>query len=129
MIQEVTRLDPMDVDARLDELSTLRDGWLDGQGKALDHAGLKWFSEKFGEQFPSDLDPPYLYPTLNGRLQAEWSLGDYEIDLEIDLLTHCGEWDEAGPGKHDFSAELDLNERRDWARIIERIRSIGSSIQ
>lgn len=126
-IQDVKLLDPLDVDAQLDDLSTLRDGWLNGDGVALDRSGLKWFSTKFADLYPAGLPLPYLYPTPEGGVQAEWSFHGCRMDLEVDLRTHGGEWDETGPGDHGFAMELDLDNHNDWERLGERLRTMTGS--
>lgn len=123
-IQDVQLLHPLDVNAQIDDLRTLRDGWLDGEGAALDSAGLQWFSEKFADLYPSDLRLPYLYATPAGGLQAEWSGDGCEMDLEIDLKTHGGAWDETGPGDRTHRLALNLDDRNDWARFGDRVRTL-----
>ena len=122
-IQDVQLLDALAVDAQLDDLGTLRDGWLDGDGTALDRAGLKWFSAMFAELYPTDLPLPHLYPTPGGGLQAEWSFRGCEMDLEVDLKTHNGTWDESGPGDDAYELELNLDDGNDWMRFGKRLRA------
>ena len=127
-VQDVQMLDALDVEAQLDDLGTLREGWLDGDGIALDKDGLKWFSATFADLYPADLPLPHLYPTPIGGLQAEWSLHGCEMDLEVDLKTHHGTWDESGPGDDAFELELDLEDSNDWVRLGERVRArLGSN--
>lgn len=73
---------------------------------------------------PFDLPTPYLYPTPEGGLQAEWSLGGSNMDLMVDLKAHRAEWDETGPEDHWNSFELDLDEHADWARFSNRVRTM-----
>ncbi len=122
-IQSVRLLAPLDMDAQLDDLRILRDGWLDGDGTAPDRAGLDWFSATFAHLYPPDLPPPYLYPTPTGGLQAEWSVHGCEMDLEVDLKTHVGSWDETGPGDHTYALELDLDDPKDWIGFSDRLRT------
>ena len=123
-IHDVKLLNRLDLDAQLDDLGTLRDGWLDGDGAALDRAGMKWFSTKFAELYPAELPLPYLYPTPEGGLQAEWSLHGCKMDLEVDLESHDGTWDETGPGDHAYALELDLDDHNDWASLCDRLRAV-----
>lgn len=123
-IHDVKLLNRLDMDAQLDDLGTLRDGWLDGDGAALDGAGLKWFSTKFAELYPAELPLPYLYPTPEGGLQAEWSLHGCKMDLEVDLKSHGGTWDETGPGDHAYALELDLDNHNDWESLCDRLRAV-----
>ena len=91
-IEHMSLLDPLDIDARLDELRSLQDGWLEGKGVAPSSTGLEWFSSAFNLGYLDDLPLPYLYPTVEGNIQAEWSLKPHEISLEVDLESHAAEW-------------------------------------
>lgn len=84
-VEHVTSLDPLDIETRLEELAQLQDGWLDGKGRAPDQASLIRLAQMFDERFGSDLPLPHLYPTPEGGVQAEWTLGSWEISLEITL--------------------------------------------
>ena len=80
----------LDISTQIDDLRLLKDGWLEGQGKAPSKEGLDWLSQAFDNYYPSDLPLPYLYPTEPGGVQAEWSLDRNEITLEIDLAERSG---------------------------------------
>ena len=80
-------MDPLDIETRLEELAQLQDGWLDGKGRAPDRASLIRLAQAFDEGFSPDLSLPYLYPTPEGGVQAEWTLGRWEVSLEITLPT------------------------------------------
>jgi hypothetical protein len=81
----------LDVHARLHALGDLPAGWLDGVGEALDAAGLVWLAEVL-ELAVSDAGPrPYLYPTPNGSVLAEWSFPDAEVAAEFDLVRRRAE--------------------------------------
>lgn len=86
-VEHVTALDPLDIETRLEELARLREGWLDGKGQALDREALQRLAQAFDQHYASDLPLPYLYPTAEGGVQAEWTLGDWEVSLEIALPT------------------------------------------
>ena len=71
--------------ARLEEL---KDGWLDGQGKALDAKALRALAEAFDRHYDPRLALPYLYPTAEGNVQGEWTLSNgWEVSLEVELST------------------------------------------
>ena len=80
----------LDISVQIDDMRLLKDGWLEGQGKAPSKEGLSWLSQAFDKHYSGDLPLPYLYPTEPGGVQAEWSLGRNEITLEIDLTEHSG---------------------------------------
>ena len=84
-VEHVTSLDPLDIETRLEELAQLQDGWLDGKGRALDRASLIRLAQAFDERFSTNLPLPHLYPTPEGGVQAEWTLGPWEVSLEVAL--------------------------------------------
>ena len=88
-IEHISPLDPLDVTLRLAALYELQPGWLDGKGHAPDPTHTQWLAAAFEENFDASLPLPYIYPTAEGGIQAEWSLGDWEASLEIDLLAKC----------------------------------------
>ena len=115
-------LDPLDVPSRLDEFRNMRNGWLEGDGQAPDHAGLDWLADIFDRHYPSDVVLPHTYPTPEGGVEMEWSLGSREISLEIDFQTHMGYWhnmDMISSG--DEERDLDLDDTREWTWLISEI--------
>ena len=127
-IQELQMLAPLDVDAQIDELTMLSDGWLDGEGVAPSRVGLQWLAAKFAALYPCDLRRPHLYPTPEGGVQAEWSIHDHEMDLTVDLERHRGIWDEAGPRNHTYTLDLNLDSERDWESFGGRVRAMQDRI-
>ena len=107
-VEHISPLDPLDVTLRLEALAALRDGWLDGKGLAPNHTGMDWLATTFEDNFDTSLVLPYLYPTPEGGIQAEWSLGAWEISLEINLVTHKAEY-QAANIQSDAVTELELN--------------------
>ena len=95
-------VDPLNIGRQLEGLRDLQYGWADGMqlaggwgkghGKALSNDGLDWLVSQFSSRYAPDLPRPYLYPTPEGGIQAEWSLGPNEASLEIDLVTHTAQW-------------------------------------
>ncbi len=77
---------------RIKELMQLRDGWMNGQGKAPSHLELQWLSERLARYFLSSVCQPFLYPTAEGNIRLEWTFGTNEASLEIDFNTHTGSW-------------------------------------
>ena len=82
----------LDVHAQLADLATLEDGWLDGEGLAPARALLEWLAEGFSRHYPDSLSPPYLYPTAEGGVQAEWSLARREISLRFHPNNRTADW-------------------------------------
>ena len=120
--------EPMDIGRRLEELKGLKDGWADGLqpagdwgngfGVAPSSEGLDWLAGRLETRYAEELPPPYIYPTPEGGVSLEWSIGRNEASLEIDLTSHSGEWHclNLGTGR---SAEgvFDLDDEGDWDRL------------
>lgn len=125
-VEHATILDPLDIDARLDELDQIEDGWLDGHGKRPPTEGLSWLSTSFAEHHALDLALPYLYPTEGGGVQAEWPLQGGEASLEIDLITKRGLWcanfDDDRP---DQEESFDLTQPESWKKFGDNLRNLG----
>ena len=122
----ITLLDPLDLDLQFAELAALKDGWLDGQGRALPSSELERLRSAFANNYPEGIPPPHLYPTESGGVQAEWTLGETDVELEVDLHTHRGQWSELGQGS-DLTGErmLDLTQSADWELMVARIRTLS----
>lgn len=84
-IEYINPLDPLDVEMRLDELAALKPGWLNGKGLSLDKKSLTLLANLFNEYFSPELPLPYLYPTAEGGVQAEWTLNSWEVSLDVEL--------------------------------------------
>lgn len=106
--------DPSDIFTQCESLLRLSDGWLDGEGKAPSKSGVHWVAEQIKSHFPSEATP-YLYPTLEGGVRAEWSAGDWEFSLEINLETRSGYWHALCMNDvTDEEQSLDLNRQDHW---------------
>ena len=84
-VEEIVALDPLDVPSRLCELRRLKNGWLDGEGVAPAPEFLDWLAGTFDRLYPDELPLPHIYPTVEGGVQAEWSLSSHEVSLSIDF--------------------------------------------
>lgn len=125
-VRSVEPLDPLDVDARLDRFRNLRDGWLEDGGVAPDHGGLDWLSDVFEQYYPDDLQLPRTYPTAEGGVSLEWSAGEREIDIEVNLDDHTGEWyvfnKDSKRGEEEKNLNLDSSD--DWKWVDARLQSL-----
>ena len=120
--------EPKWVGMRIEELRLLKDGWLDGNGVALSPDGLDWLARTFDSNDPNGMTLPYLFPTPEGRVLAEWSLKSWSWSpsLEIDLATKRGEWHALNiDTNEEASKELDLKDTNAWAWLAEQIRALG----
>jgi hypothetical protein len=122
-IEHISILDELDVVSRLQELAELKDGWLDGLGKAPHAEGLKWLTKSFVEMFDPDLPLPRLYPTAEGGIQAEWSINSWEITLELNLFNMSAEY-QALRISDNASEDLlfNLAEDEDWKKLNDKLK-------
>ena len=127
-IERISILHPLDVPARLDEFRDLRDGWIDGEGIAPTQAGIDWLADAFTNNYRKDAPLPFTYAMPSGGVQFEWSLGNLEVSLEVDLSTRRAVWHWLDMDtSRDYERELDLAVAANWewlgielARLAER---------
>jgi len=125
-VEHVSPLDPLDVTLRLEELASLKDGWLDGKGRAPAPEKLRQLASLFDASFDADLSLPHLYPTPEAGIQAEWSFGDWEATLEINLDTQIGEYQALKlTDRQSHEHSLALNTVDGWKALNEALKSIG----
>lgn len=125
-IEHISPLDALDVETRLEELAALPDGWLDGKGKRLDRDALRALAQTFDDYFDSELPLPYLYPTAEGGVQAEWSLGDWEVSLEIELEGRMACYQAvrlSADETREQTIDLSLG-KKEWTRLNDELRSL-----
>jgi hypothetical protein len=125
-VEHLTILDPLDVRVRIDELKQLQLGWLDGKGVAPNHEGLDWLANVIEAYFPDDVVLPFIFPTPEGNVFAEWSLPPWSPSLEIDFSKKQGEWHSLNLDTDDEkSRKLDLSAKEDWQWLAAQIRDYG----
>jgi hypothetical protein len=124
-VEHVSLLDPLDVPARLEEIALLKDGWLDGKGQSPPREGLHWLGQAFTSYYPDDLPLPYIYPTPEGGLQLEWTLGVHEVSLEINLFSHSAYWHGLSLDTgEEISQSLHLEEPSGWSWIVTEVQRL-----
>jgi hypothetical protein len=120
-------LDSNRLNARFDDLCKLQNGWLDGHGVAPSPQGLRWLAQCIESYYHLALSPFYLYPTAEGGVQVEWSLGTHEITLEIDLERRGGEWHSLDTRTQEVDWKvLDLGQPGSWAFIAAEVDRTGT---
>ena len=140
-VEHIGILHTLDVPARLDELRDMQDGWADGMqivsdwgsgyGKAPSHDGLDWLAASFEHNYPDDLPLPYTYPTPEGGIQMEWSIGAFEAEIEIDINDHVGDWFwfERTSEENEGQRLLNLDDSASWAWIAADIRKLRKTTE
>ena len=125
-VDRISRLDPLDVPARLDEFRNIRNGWLEGDGQAPGHAGLDWLSTTFERHYPKGTPLPHTYPTPEGGVEMEWSFGSQSVILEIDLEKRLGDWLRFDKeSDEEYSYELVMSDYTGWERLAAEIRRLS----
>ena len=118
----------LNVARQLDDLRTLADGWLNGEGFAPPAAGLDWLAAAFADHFPDRLPLPRLYPTVEGGVQAEWKLGEHDVSLTIDLVAKSAYWHDLDlASDQDEDNDLDLSDPKAWAWVAGRLERRGEA--
>jgi hypothetical protein len=80
---------PTAVEAQVESLRALGPGWFDAESLALSGDGLGWLSSLLVQFLPGfELPTPYLYPTPEGHVRAEWSARRWDVYAEFDLAKH-----------------------------------------
>jgi len=124
-VEHVTLTDPLDIDRRIAELALLKDGWMDGQGSALDPERLRLAGTQFRTRLDPTLPPPFLYPTPEGDVRAEWSLEAAEVSIDISLGNLVGQYSalDIASGKS-TDETLDLTQDESWTTLNQTLRRL-----
>ena len=118
----------LDIRARLDSIRKIRDGWLEGGGLAPSPDGLDWLAETFAAHYPDDCPRPYLYPTEDGGVQAEWSLAPWSVSWEINLESRLGEWFALNlTTDQSHERQLRCDAPADWEWLVRQIRDMSTA--
>lgn len=117
-----------DVTAQMDDLRNLKDGWRDGDGLAPSHKGLDWLEAKLSNEYPDHLPLPRIYPTFEGSVQLEWSIGPNDASLEVNLSDRSGYWHNLNlqTGK-DEERLMDLDNSGAWDWLNAKLQRLVES--
>jgi hypothetical protein len=110
--------------AQIEQLASVRDGWMEGQGKAPDKEQLAWAGDRLVSTFPADLPYPHVAPTPEGGLSIEWIESPWRISAEIPLPAHRCEV-QAVNTRTGLIADADLNMDDDaaWGALYLFVRN------
>lgn len=90
-LQRVSATDHLEISpnhalgVQFEALARLKDGWMEGGGKALAPADLEWLADQFTVSFPADLAFPFVCATPTGGVFLEWSASDWIVSAEFPL--------------------------------------------
>lgn len=74
---------PPDWAGRLEELSQLRDGWLDGQGLSITAEALEVAESFLFRILDANLPRPGVFPVRDGGIQLEWASGPEDLEVVV----------------------------------------------
>jgi len=72
------------LDKRLDELSRLAEGWIDGEGVQPDAVVLQRARTVLRGLLNFDVPLPRVFATPEGGVQAEWTVESHEISVKFE---------------------------------------------
>lgn len=125
-VEHISLLDPMDVGARLEEFASLSNGWLEGKGIAPIVSDLEWLTDQFEANYPGELPAPYLYPTGEGGVQAEWSVDTWEATLDVDLQSKSAYWHALNQSGEEIERKIDLAALAGWKWLADQLAALMS---
>jgi len=113
----------LDIESQLNNIAKLKEGWFDGKGSAFNYYELKQLSDKFEQNFSPDLDIPYLYPTPDDSIRAEWTFEKYEVSLEIEIPSLNAYYHQLNlDTNEDVDAELELGKIDGWNELNSKLQ-------
>lgn len=101
----------------LKSLLELKDGWLNGEGKALDKLGLITFFMNFDKYYKKNCDYPKFFPMESGNISVEWVNDKFDISLTVNLHLQSAIFSILNVSNGDIDdvyEELDLKNNSDW---------------
>ena len=107
VVHDVTILDTWDwAQARLAELALIERGWLDGeQGERIAEQVVQAVADFLTLLNRGGVEPPHLFPTAEGGLQAEWRSSASTVSVEFEpnglLVLHSVDVDSAEDTYHE----------------------------
>lgn len=90
-LMNIEKLESDDPIVQTLELQTLKDGWLDGEGRAPTNDVIRIAMETI-DTLPDDAPVPTVFPTGDGGILFEWLLDRWDISLEFDPDTQRASW-------------------------------------
>lgn len=114
----------LDIEKRLAALAELGEGWLDGEGLAVSEPMVVRLAVLLKDAEAHGLPRPYLYPTPEGTVQAEWSFPDAEVsalfDPEVHVVSCVGVMKKSGASRDEDIVLRDAQGVKDLCRFVAR---------
>jgi len=125
-IENIQIVDDLDIELQLNNIAKLKKGWLDGKGSAFNYDKLKQLSDEFEQNFSPDIDLPYLYPTPDECIRAEWTFNKkYEVSLEIEISSLNAYYHQLNlDTNEDVDADLQLDRIEGWKELNLKLQKL-----
>ena len=128
-IDAIRILHQRDFGARLEELGNLKLGWGEhGDEPPPSQESLDWLEQKLEEYYDKECPLPVIFPTPEGGISLQWSLGRVSALVEIEDGEHEGDWCYINHDtKDDGDRVLNLDDPADWHWLMAQIKSLNNS--
>jgi len=104
--------------ARFEEVLAVKDGWLDGLGRAPSEAGIRQVVSHFLHGYPALAPLPSIVPTPEGNLLLEWDVVERpSVDLELSSMK--AEFHAFAVDGSDFERDFSLTNGHNWQEFFE----------
>lgn len=117
-IEHIDQLEASDLEVRINQVSSLKAGWYYGEGSTFDKQKLTDFLNLFNSNCDPNIPNPATYPTVDGKIQLEWSTDIYDDSLTIDLIDFNAVFHSLNfTDESETTWLLDLKLPEDWNKI------------
>ena len=121
-IEQVEVVPHYTLTSAIDDLNNLKDGWLEGRGKAPTGLDLFNLADDLVEAFPTGIDYPAVIPTEEGNVSLEWIKPSARVELEVNFAEARLEVYATDIESDTFVEES--FEKTDWAGAFAKITSL-----
>lgn len=111
--------------SKIDALTLLSDGWLEGRGIAPTGANLDWLTSEVAINFPEELAYPSVAPIEDGNVSFEWIQPHARIELEVNFAERQLELYATNLSTAAFVEQTFTHEQ--WGAAFEKIRGLLKS--
>ncbi|MBU3660161.1 MAG: hypothetical protein FGM14_09840 [Flavobacteriales bacterium] len=117
-LEHIDLLDAGDIEVRLEHISSLKEGWYYGEGKGFKKEEIMQLLLLFNANYPNELPNPNVFPTVEGKVQFEWSNDLYDLSLTIDTEKMLGDFHAITfSNEEEIERQLNLNEMNGWSEL------------
>ncbi|MBK9288330.1 MAG: hypothetical protein IPN38_11770 [Flavobacteriales bacterium] len=102
---------------RLESITSLKDGWYDGGGRAPSQAAMAIVSKMLVHLYPKGIQLPLIVPMQDGNILLEWNaLGEPSLDIDLSAMTAW--FQQFALDGSDVEADFKLQTEEDWRRLM-----------